>query len=44
MNKYPNKKPAHLKKNPLAHAIWLADKEARNQTQYAQRKPGGHHA
>ena len=47
MNKYqPNptnqpkapKKPAHLKKNPLAHAIWLADKEARNQAQYQQRR------
>ena len=39
--KYPHKKPAHLKKNPLAHAAWIAAKKARNQAQYAQRKLGG---
>ncbi|KLL04163.1 MAG: hypothetical protein MRECE_2c034 [Mycoplasmataceae bacterium CE_OT135] len=42
--KYPNKKPAHLKKNPLAHANWLTTKKVRNQAQYAQRKLGGNHA
>ena len=35
--KYPNKKPAHLKKNPASHAAWIAAKKARNQAQYAQR-------
>jgi hypothetical protein len=46
MNKYHRqnpsqptpKKPAHLKKNPLAYATWIASKKARNQAQYRQRK------
>ena len=42
--KYPNKKPARLKKNPLAHANWLATKKARNQAQYERKKQGGNHA
>ena len=37
--KYPHKKPAHLKKNPLAHQAWLNTKKARNQAQYRQRNP-----
>ena len=35
--KYPPKKPAHLKKNPLAHQAWLNAKKARNQAQYDKR-------
>ncbi len=37
--KYLNKKPAHLKKNPLAHQAWLNAKKARNQAQYLKRDP-----
>ncbi len=37
--KYPHKKPAHLKKNPISHQAWLAAKKARNQAQYRQRNP-----
>ena len=36
--KYPPKKPAHLKKNPLAHQAWLNAKKVRNQAQYSRRK------
>ena len=36
---YPPKKPAHLKKNPLAHQAWLNAKKARNQAQYLKRNP-----
>ena len=37
--KYPNKKPAHLKKNPVSHQAWLNSKKARNQAQYFKRDP-----
>ena len=37
--KYPPKKPAHLKKNLLAHQAWLNTKKARNQAQYLKRNP-----
>ncbi len=37
--KYPHKKPAHLKKNPISHQAWLNTKKARNQAQYLKRDP-----
>ena len=39
-NHQVSKKPAHLKKNPLAHAIWLAAKKERNQKQYQEKRKG----